>query len=129
MAAITGHSSDRVDLNDGRFMLVTTVADAAGNSITSSVPASTATRTQVADNAASVTILAANASRKGASVFNDSSATLHLALGSTAATTTNYTVKLLTGTYYEVPAGYTGIIVGIWASDPNDGNAVVTELT
>jgi hypothetical protein len=31
--------------------------------------------------------------------------------------------------YYEVPFGYTGQLTGIWASDPNDGSARVTEIT
>jgi hypothetical protein len=89
----------------------------------------TATTSQVADNAASVTILASNASRLGATILNDSSAALYLRLGSSAATTTNYTVRITQYGYYEVPFRYTGAITGIWASDPGDGAARVTELT
>lgn len=90
---------------------------------------STAAQTSVADNAASVTLLASNANRRGATIFNDSSALLYVLLGSGPATTTTYTARLYSQGYYEVPAGYTGIIVGIWASDPNDGAARITELT
>jgi hypothetical protein len=89
----------------------------------------TATTSQVADNSASVTILASNASRLGATILNDSSAALYLRLGSSAATTTNYTVRITQYGYYEVPFRYTGAITGIWASDPGDGAARVTELT
>jgi hypothetical protein len=89
----------------------------------------TATTSQVADNSASVTILASNASRLGATILNDSSAALYLRLGSSAATTTNYTVRITQFGYYEVPFRYTGAITGIWASDPGDGAARVTELT
>jgi len=89
----------------------------------------TGTRSQVADSATDVQILASNANRLGASVFNDSSATLHLGLGTTTVTTTNYTAKLASGAYYEVPGGFTGELRGLWASDPNDGGAKVTELT
>ena len=31
--------------------------------------------------------------------------------------------------YYEVPFGYTGQLTGIWATDPGDGAARVTEIT
>jgi len=89
----------------------------------------TATETQVADNAASVTILAANAARLGVSITNDSTVTLYLRMSSSAATTTVYSVPLVAGAYYEVPYGYTGEITGIWASDPNTGAARVTEFT
>ena len=90
---------------------------------------STATASPVADSATSTTILASNANRLGATVFNDSSSTLYLLLGSGAASTTNYTVQLAQNDYYEVPCGYTGQLTGIWATDPNNGAARVTELT
>ena len=89
----------------------------------------TATQSSVADSATSVTILASNASRVGASVLNDSTATLYLRLSASAASTTDYTVQLVTGAYYEVPSRYSGAITGIWASDPNTGAARVTEVT
>jgi hypothetical protein len=89
----------------------------------------TGTRTQVADSASDGILLAANVLRIGATVFNDSSAILYLGLGTTATTTTNYTVKIAQNGYYEVPARYTGQIRGIWATDPGDGAARVTELT
>jgi hypothetical protein len=107
-------------------------ADITGTVAVSSVvepKSATATTTQVADNAASVTILASNTGRLGATILNDSSAALYLRLGSSAATTTNYTVRITQYGYYEVPFRYTGAITGIWASDPGDGAARVTELT
>jgi len=90
----------------------------------------TATESGVAASASSVTLLASNTARKGASVVNDtSSAALHLRLSATAATTGSggYTVALLAGGYYEVPFGYTGQITGIW--DAATGFANVTEMT
>lgn len=90
--------------------------------------ASSATTTLVNDNAANVTLLSLNTSRLGAAILNDSSATLYVKLGSVA-TTTDYTVSLTQNSYYEVPFGYTGRIDGIWASDPNNGAARITELT
>lgn len=88
--------------------------------------AATATLTNVASSATSVTILAANASRVGAQVYNDSTQVLYLKFGATASAT-SFTVPLATNTYYEVPAGYTGILDGIWVSA--NGNARVTEET
>jgi hypothetical protein len=92
------------------------------------IRSATATVTAVADNAASVTLLASNANRLMATIENDSSAVLYLKLGATASLT-SYTVRMVQYGYYEVPAGYTGVIDGIWATDPNDGAARVTELT
>lgn len=90
--------------------------------------AATGTVTAVADNAASVTLLAANTARKGATIVNTSTALLYVKCGATA-TTASFTVILNTNQYWECPFGYTGVIDGIWASDPNTGSAVVTEFT
>jgi hypothetical protein len=89
------------------------------------------TITSVNGAATSTTILAANTSRKGATITNDSTAILYLALSDTTASATVYSIKLSPDDYYELPvteAGvYTGKIVGIWASAT--GAARVTELT
>lgn len=90
----------------------------------------TPTQTSVAGNASSVSLLAANSSRKGATITNDSSALLYIKLGTTASTT-SYTAVLAGAAaapfaYYEVPFGYVGAIDGIWASAT--GNARITEL-
>lgn len=89
--------------------------------------ASTATRSSVAASATSVQLLAANASRLDSTIYNDSSAILYVALGTVAATLTNFTVPVAANGYYEVAYGYTGAIQGIWASAV--GNARITELT
>lgn len=89
----------------------------------------TATLSNVASSASSVTILASNASRKGAMVYNDSTQVLYLKMGATASSS-SYTVLIPAAGYYELPAAqylYTGILDGIWASA--NGNARVTELT
>lgn len=88
----------------------------------------TGTITVVNDTNADGVILAANASRKGATIWNDSTAILYLNLSAGVSSATNCTVKMIADAYYEVPAGYTGIIRGIWASDAS-GAARVTELT
>jgi hypothetical protein len=88
---------------------------------------SAATRSSVAGAAADTLILAANTARIAATVHNDSTALLYLGLGTTAASTSNFTVKMQPDAYYEVPQQFTGQIRGIWASAT--GNARVTELT
>lgn len=83
----------------------------------------------VADQATSTTLLAANADRRGASVFNTSVEDLYIKLGTTASLT-DFTVKLVENAYYELPVGplgcYTGRIDGIWAAN-GSGAALVTE--
>lgn len=96
--------------------------------ITRDKRSTTAVVTAVADNAASVELLAANPYRLGATIWNDSSIAVYVKLGTTASAT-SYTVKLASGAYYEVPFGYTGKIDGIWVSDPGDGACRITELT
>ena len=87
----------------------------------------TGTTTSVASNVANVTLLAANANRKGAMITNDGSNNLFLKLGATASST-SFTAKLIAGAYYELPYPvYTGVIDGIW--DVATGSARITELT
>lgn len=88
---------------------------------------STGASTSVAGAVADTLLLAANTARRGATVFNDSTAVLYLLLGTTAASATNYTVQLTANAYYEIPFDYAGMIRGIWSSAA--GNARVTELT
>jgi hypothetical protein len=89
--------------------------------------ADAATLSNVASSATNVTLLAANANRIGATIFNDSTQVLYVKFGATASST-SYTVQVAASGYYEVPAPvYRGIIDGIWASA--NGNARLTELT
>lgn len=89
---------------------------------------STATLSNVASSASSVTLLSSNANRLNATIFNDSTQVLYVKFGATASAT-SYTVQIAANGYYELPVSniYTGIIDGIWASA--NGNARVTELT
>lgn len=88
--------------------------------------AATGTQTSVASSATNVTLLAANSARLGATLFNDSTAVCYVRFAATA-TSSNYSVQLLSNSYYEVPFGYSGIIDGIWASA--NGNMRVTEMS
>jgi hypothetical protein len=100
--------------------------DTLGLHVSRQATAATATLSNVAGSASSVTLLALNAVRKGASIHNDSSAILYVKFGTTASTS-SFTVKMVADAHYEVPFGYTGRIDGIWASAT--GNARVTEMT
>jgi len=82
--------------------------------------------TSVPSSATSVTILASNSNRKGATVYNNSTRRLYIKLGATASTT-SFSVLLFANSYWEVPAFYTGVIDGIW--DSVNGAALVTEVT
>ena len=90
----------------------------------------TAVRSSVNDNAASTSLLAANASRKRFIIVNDSSAKLYVGYGASAVTTTDYSIPIAAGgSYVSDEYEYSGELRGIWASDPNDGGARVTEIT
>lgn len=99
-----------------------------GELLTLERPPDTSAVTSVAAAAANTSLLAANAARRGAMVFNDSaSANLYLKLG-TAASLTSFTSLVPPSGYYELPyPAYTGAINGIW--DAAVGDARITELT
>lgn len=89
--------------------------------------------TSVDDTNSSTTILAANESRKGAAIYNDSTVTLYLLLKDDTATSSNYSVKMMADDFFELPIGqdgnvYKGKITGIWASNAS-GAAKITEFT
>jgi hypothetical protein len=89
----------------------------------------TATALSVASTVESTTILAANPDRKGATIWNASTAMLYLDLDSgenAVASANDFTVCLSSGDYYEIPYGYTGEVVGVWSAA--NGNALVREF-
>jgi hypothetical protein len=73
-----------------------------------------------------VTLLAANPSRVGATIFNDAVNELRIDFDPTVAAPT--AVGISSGAYYEVPFGYTGIITGKWVTPDPDGKAVIREF-
>ena len=88
----------------------------------------TGTQSSVASTVTTnTTILAANVDRKGAAIYNDSTSTLFLLLGSATESATVFTVKLPSNGYYEVPLKYKGIIKGHWVTA--NGSARITEWT
>lgn len=73
---------------------------------------------------ASITVLAANSRRRGATIFNDSGVSVDLDVSGGTASATSCTLTLFDQDYYEVPFGHRGAITGIWAS----GAVRVTEF-
>lgn len=123
-----GGSSLTVD-DGGTSLTVDGTVSVSGTVATAETKASTGTFSAVPDSATSGTLLAANASRLGGTIFNDSSALLYVLWGAGTASSTNYSVRVYSNGYVTIPANYTGIVVGIWASDPGDGAARVSEFT
>jgi hypothetical protein len=121
-SALTGSGNFKTALVESTATV--TVAPS-GTFTTKETRAATPTQSSVAGSASSVSLLASNANRLGATIYNDSTAILYLKLGTTASTT-SYTAQLPSNGYYEVPFAYTGAIDGIWAT--STGNARVTEL-
>jgi hypothetical protein len=72
------------------------------------------------------TIATASTGRLGCTIFNSGPGNLHVLLGTGTASTSNFTVRLSAGDYYEVPFNYTGLIGGIFATA---GTAEVTQLS
>jgi len=119
---------------DGEFRAVTSVGgklDTTASVATGDAPA-TGTITSVNDTNTDTTILASNVARKGATVFNDSTVVLYLALANVTSSSTVHSVQVPAGGYFELPlcdgGVYTGAIKGIWASDAS-GAARITEFT
>ena len=103
-----------------------TGAVAITGSITASpvAPSGTATTARVPAAITATVLQAANADRKGITVFNDSTAPLFVKLG-TNASPTDYTVKLYKDDTYEAPFAWIGVVSGIWTAAT--GAAQVTE--
>lgn len=90
----------------------------------------TGTLTNVADNAANVTVLTANAARLAFVLYNDSSSAVFVKLGATASAT-SFTKKMLPQEIWgtlDIGVNYSGKIDAIWVTAPG-GFMRVTELT
>lgn len=90
--------------------------------------ATTSAFTTVAGATSSTAILAANANRMSASIYNATNKNMYVLCNSGAASLSNYSILLMQGSYWEVPTDYQGAINAIWAAGVS-GNANVTEYT
>jgi len=87
------------------------------------------TKSNVTGTGASVTVLAGNPSRKGATIFNDSGVSADIDMTGGTASSTSCTLTMPDQYVYELPVHpvhgcYAGKITGIWAS----GSIRVTEF-
>jgi hypothetical protein len=105
---------------------VQTSASFGGTSTVKEVRASTATVSAVAGTTVSGTILASNANRLGAALYNDSTAALYLVIGTAPASSTSFSIAVAGSAYFELPYHYTGVLMGAWAA--NAGSVRVTEF-
>lgn len=91
---------------------------------------STGTITSVAASMSDTLLLDNNPDRRGVFFYNDTtSATVKIALSSSPASSTNFSVMIIAGGLFEIPFGYTGEIRGIWSTSESDGAIRITELT
>jgi hypothetical protein len=90
-------------------------------------PARYATPANVAQTTSTGVLAAANANRKGLSIFNDTSATLYVLCG-IGASATAFTIAMAAASYYEIPYGYTGDVTCLW-SGSGSGAARITTFT
>jgi hypothetical protein len=125
--AVQGGSAGAAAAGGGGAVTIASGADVDQAALLDTITApSTGTQSIVASSATDVTILAANASRKGAYVYNDSTQVLYLLLSNATSSATVFTQKMAAGDAFSLaPGSYTGVIKGIWASA--NGNARVTE--
>ena len=108
-----------------------TTDPAAVVALSPNAPALTITMSSKSSSATSATLLASNTARKGATFYNDDVNPLFLRTDGSAATTSigGYTVKIVSGAYYELPKGanggiYTGAITGIWSAAGSSGVSI-----
>ena len=88
--------------------------------------ATSAAVTSVNSLATNQTLLAATSTRLHASIYNSDANTLYIKYGATA-TTSDYSYAITTGSTWDMPYRYVGIIDGIWAAD-GAGAAKITSL-
>lgn len=97
--------------------------------VTTKHAGSTGAQTIVASTTTpNTTLIAANASRFGLTIFNDSTSDLFVLLGAGTESATVWTHKIAAGGYYEVPEAFVTMRAsGHWTTA--DGNARITAAT
>lgn len=90
-------------------------------------PATTSNITQVASSTTSVELLPSQPNRQAFTLYNDSSRIAYVAFGE-AASTTNFSVKMPGGSFYELATlNYTGTVTAAW--NIANGTMQVTSIT
>lgn len=123
-------TADTLVLTNARAEAVA-IVDATGTQISTfgtPIPPANATLTQVAQNVASVSLLAANLNRRQILITNTGTKTLFVAFAASATVTAFSVLIPSQGQFAGALAGYTGVVSGIWAG-AGSGFAVITEVT
>lgn len=106
----------------------TAIPVSVSGSVTTTVDKSTTgTVTSVAGSTSNTTVLASNANRLGATLYNNTNKNMYVKMG-TSASTSSFSTLLMKGDFWEVTSDYTGKIDAVWDSGVT-GNVLVTELT
>lgn len=92
-----------------------------------SVRGATGTTSSVNDTTTSTQLAASATGRKELFITNTSSAILYVKFGTTASSTSFAVALEQNETFIEDK--YTGVVHGVWATDPNDGAAIITVVT
>ncbi len=85
------------------------------------------TTSRVNDTSINTILRPVNINRISLTIVNESSAVLYVLKGTGVASSTNYTYKLSQNDTLTID-DYTGQVNGVWATDPNDGAAQMTEV-
>lgn len=101
--------------------------DAQGTQFTRHSPSNTAALTTVAAATTSVTVLAANAARRSAILYNASTSDMYLKYGTTASSTSFTILVPSNSTVTLLGSEYAGILTGIW--NTANGSMYVTETS
>lgn len=83
------------------------------------------TVTSVADTTTESELVASNDLRSEVEITNTSSADLYILKGTGTPSSTNLTAVVPQDSHYSTD--FSGAIQGIWATNPNDGSALITE--
>lgn len=105
-----------VSANQGGAWTVT--ANAGTGTLLTRQKSDTSARSTVAASTVSSTLVPANSSRKGLTIFNDSNTTLLIALAAVTVSAVNFDLKVLTDTLFTLPFGWTGAVSGLWIGVP-----------
>jgi hypothetical protein len=89
--------------------------------------ATTSNVTSVVGATSNTVVLASNANRVFATIYNATNVIMYAKMGVTASLT-SYSLEIFPGSYWEVPNDWTGEIDAVWASSVT-GSCLVTELT
>jgi hypothetical protein len=117
-----------VEITDGINILGTSAHPLIISGAITTNKATTSSITTVVSATANTTLLAANANRIFASIYNGANKTAYIKLG-TAASTSSFSIQLLPNSYWEVPNDWAGAINAVWANGVNGNNALITELS